>query len=312
MITLPLNLPSRIHRVEWTVARTAGIELWVKREDEIHPAISGNKWRKLKGHLLQCYQSQHNSIVSFGGAFSNHIYALAACAPYVDLPIHIYVRGEEDIQNPTLKYAREKGAHIHYLSREAYREKESDDFIQQLSKTHGKPYIIPEGGSGSEAEMGVKEMMDEIDSEMGFDRLLVCAGTGTTSIHMINHPSSFMIDVYGALKGNWLNKTIKEAVNNKSYNYVEAHGGGYAKTAHPLIETINAFYQETKIPIDPIYNGKLIYELIEQIRNGAYASGEKLLWIHTGGLQGIDAYNYMAIKKERPLIEIKKGKDKVV
>ena len=151
-------------------------------------------------------------------------------------------------------------------------------------------------------------MMDEIDSGLGFNRLLVCAGTGTTSIHMINHPSSFMIDVYGALKGNWLNKNIQATVNNKSYNYVEAHGGGYAKTSPQLIATINAFYQETKIPIDPIYNGKLINKLKEQIRNGAYDSGEKLLWIHTGGLQGIDAYNYMAIKKEKRLIEIKKGK----
>jgi len=301
---IDLLIPSPIEHVRFHAFSDRDITLNVKREDKIHPLISGNKWRKLKFNLqhLKTYDFSH--CITFGGPFSNHIYATAAACALYNIPSIGIIRGEYDSNNPTLKFAQEQGMKLHFVSRTAYRAKEDSEEVKTICSEYSNPYIIPEGGSNHLAIDGLKELADEINTS-DYDIILVSAGTGFTAGGILKHlDQSKDLWVFSSLNSDYLKDEILDIAGNEKAKqllyFKEDIHGGYGKTSPTLIEFINDWKKETSIPIDPIYNGKLLYRFIQEMNRTT--SSSKYLWIHTGGLQGIDAYNYLANKKSKPLI----------
>ena len=265
-----------------------GIEIYIKREDLIHPEISGNKWRKLKYNLLEAKKQGCSTILTFGGAYSNHIAATAAaCNKYGFKSIGI-IRGEEysDL-NPTLKLATENGMTLHYVSRQDYKNKTNADFIQSLQQQFGKFYLVPEGGDNEFGIKGCEEILNSGDSK--FDIICSAIGTGSTFTGIVNslesHQKGFGFPV---LK---LGESIEQkiSVQAKTLNWQvfhDAHYGGYAKITPELIAFINSFYQNHKIALDPVYTGKMAFAVYNLINNKQISVNSKVLLIHTGGLQG--------------------------
>ena len=296
-----LSIPSPIEEVSHPILTKNNIKLSVKREDLIHPVISGNKWRKLKYHLIHIANSKNRRALTFGGAFSNHICAFAQACKEMKIDPIVIVRGEEDIHNPTLRSIASIGAKLIYMDRTSYRKKDQISFLDELRDKYDA-HIIPEGGSSSFSISGIKECAEEINmASIGYDHLLVSAGTGCTAGNLINFLNSDVIsnvEVFSALKGEFIKEEIKKWIERECGTLVsfdiliDYHHGGYAKANQELVDFINDFRQITGISIDPIYNGKLVYGLFERIENGVYPRGSHLLWIHTGGLQGIEGFNY--------------------
>lgn len=294
MILPELQLPSPVQKVNFPLLEKTGVDLYVKREDLIHPVISGNKWRKLKYNLEYILNEQKEVAVTFGGAFSNHIYAFAGACNIYDIKGVAFIRGEvDDLNNPTLQYARKMGILLESLSRSEYRRKDNSEFLSTLGRMYNNSHIIPEGGSNDLGFLGCKEIGSEEDLS-NYTHVCIAAGTGCTAAGIISSGCQ-KIEVYPALKGDFMEGEIRKWIGAKSEfdlirNY---HFDGYARTSNSLISFINDFYQTTSIPLEPIYTGKMFYGIFDRIRNGVYKKGDRLLAIHTGGLQGIAGYNYM-------------------
>lgn len=284
------------------------IELWIKREDEIHPEVSGNKFRKLKYNILQAKKENQNTILSFGGAFSNHILATASAAKMEGLNSIGVIRGEElgeDLKatlssNPTLSKAYSYGMKFVFISREDYRKKSEPEMISKLNLELGDFYLVPEGGTNELAVKGCEEILRKDDEQ--FDYICSCVGTGGTLAGLINTSSSNQkVLGYPALKGDFLKEEIEKFVSSKNnwelitdYNF-----GGYAKHPIELIQFINEFKKQTDIALDPIYTGKMMYGILDQVQNDKFSKGSKILVIHTGGLQGIKGINQQLEKKKK-------------
>jgi len=291
-----LQLPSPVHLVSYGAFREYDVTVQVKREDEIHPLISGNKWRKLKYHIHHFRENRYSHLVTFGGAYSNHVFAFAHACKIYGIPGVVIIRGEEDMNNPTMQSVRNNGLDVHYVSRSDYRSKENAPFIRSIIEQYPAPFLVPEGGSSPLAREGIHEMAEEIKMLKGNpDYIMLAAGTGCTSGCLIEalSPSNIKIDVYSALKGKFMVEAIKAWSGVKgNWEVIEdVEFGGYGKVNQALIDFINGFYDETGIPVDPIYNGKVLYGLAQRIKSGIYPSGSNILWIHTGGLQGINGFN---------------------
>ena len=271
-----------------------GIKLYLKREDLIHPTVSGNKWRKLKYNLLEAQKRGHSTILTFGGAYSNHIYATAAAANASGMASIGIIRGEETLPlNDTLQFAIENGMKLHYLSRDLYRQKEQQYVIDKLKEQYGDFYLIPEGGSNHLAVKGCAEIANDID--IPYDVICSAVGTGGTLAGLIaSHSSDIQVIGFSALKGEgFLEKDITKLLSYKqaqapweiNYDY---HFGGYAKIKPELISFINDFYAQHQIVLDPIYTGKMMFGLYDMVKKGAIIKGASIVALHTGGLQGID------------------------
>ncbi len=291
----------------------AGITLHMKREDELHPFISGNKYRKLKYNLLEAKARGISTLLSFGGAYSNHISALAYAGKKFGFKTIGVVRGEELGENlettlknnMTLKQAVENGMRFKFVSRAHYRYKQTDDFIASLREEFGSFYLVPEGGTNDLAIKGCEEILTVKDQE--YDFICVAAGTGGTISGLIN--SAFngqKILGFPSLKGVFLEDEIEKltpAKNNWKLIH-DYHFGGYAKINENLISFINEFYQQTTIPLDPVYTGKMMFGIADMIKNKYFNKNCKILAIHTGGLQGISGMNQRLLKKNLPLINV--------
>lgn len=284
-----------------------GVEIWLKREDQIHPHVSGNKWRKLKYYLEDFRNSGKEVILTFGGAFSNHIAATAALGKMANIPTKALVRGEEVQHNPTLDFCREQGMEIEPIPRKRYDTKDDPEFLQLMEETLPEVYIIPEGGKGPLGIKGCTEILGEV--EPGFDLVCCAGGTGTTMTGLLfsGYKSRFLL--FPALKGGiFLKRAIAHAVleyeksfstkadgknllDNRLDIIENYHFGGYGKVKPELIDFMNGFYRKYEIPLDPVYTGKMMYGIFEMIENGEVKSGTRLLAIHTGGLQGIKGMN---------------------
>lgn len=284
------------------------IVLALKREDLIHPLISGNKFRKLKYNLLEAIRLGHDSILTFGGAFSNHIVATAAAAKNSNLKAIGIIRGEEIgnkwVNNPTLKLAYENGMQFKFVSRETYRNKENSEFLESLKEEFGTFYMVPEGGTNSLAIKGCEEIL--VDSDSDFVIVSVCVGTGGTMAGLINAANKNQrILGFPVLKGDFFqDKLNKLTIRNNWTINSEYHFGGYGKIDENLVRFINEFKEQTNIPLDPIYTGKMMYGLLDMIKNDNFARGTRILAIHTGGLQGIAGMNTVLEKKKLPLLDI--------
>ena len=271
-----------------------GVSLWIKREDLLHPHISGNKWRKLKYNLQEARQQQKQTLVTFGGAYSNHIAATAAAGKEYGFRTIGIIRGEEHLPlNPTLSFATACGMELHYISRERYRHKNSPEFLQELAKQFNQPFIIPEGGTNVLAVKGCTEIIQGITID--YDYICCASGTGGTIAGIIaGLAGEKQVLGFPALKGGeFLQQEIEELVLNysgqKYSNWqliTDYHFGGYAKVKPELLEFMQSFQLKHSIPLEPIYTGKMMYGLFDLIKNGFFPEGSRIVAIHTGGLQG--------------------------
>ncbi len=285
-----------------------GVELFMKREDLIHPEISGNKYRKLKYNIIEAQKLGIDTLLTFGGAFSNHIAATASVGKEFGFKTIGIIRGEElcDMvdENPTLKFAKSCGMQFKFVSRSDYREKTSELFINNLIDEFGEFYHVPEGGTNNLAIRGCEEILSDTDKE--FDFVCSSVGTGGTISGLINcsKPSQQVLG-FPALKGDFLkNEIIKFAHQSNWQLILDYHFGGYGKINKDLIDFINKFKKDTEIPLDPVYTGKMMFGIFDLIEKGFFVKGSKILAIHTGGLQGIEGMNTVLKKKELPILSI--------
>ncbi|MEP2058894.1 MAG: pyridoxal-phosphate dependent enzyme [Maribacter litoralis] len=294
--------------VELPLFAEKNITVVIKREDLLHPFISGNKFRKLKYNILAAQAQGKSTILTFGGAYSNHIAATAYAAKENGLKAIGVIRGEE-LQNSwqkntTLQKAHEDGMQFKFISREAYRQKEEENFIERLKNEFGEFYLVPEGGTNSLAIKGCEEIITQNDEQ--FNIICCSVGTGGTVSGVIN--ASVLqqrIIGFSALKGDFLKAEIQKMVKKENWEVNnDFHFGRYAKVTEELVRFINDFKQKTQIPLDPIYTGKMMFGLCQMIKLDTFAPGTKILAIHTGGLQGITGMNSILKKKNLPLLHI--------
>lgn len=312
-----MNAFSALHAPLQYIDTLKGVELWLKREDLIHPKVSGNKWRKLKYYLEDFQQSGKTMILTFGGAFSNHLAATAALGKMMGIDTKALVRGEEVHQNPTLDFCRAQGMVIDTLSRKKYATKDDAEFQAALAEHLPYVYVIPEGGKGPLGLKGCTEILEAVPP--GFDVVCCAGGTGTTMAGLLAGGYQAHFTLYPALKGgHFLRRAIAIALDAyarvfstsdhgkmthpERLSIVEDHHfGGYGKTRPALIRFMNDFYAKYKVPLDPVYTGKMMFGIMEGIQRGQWPEGTKILALHTGGLQGIKGMN-ARLKKSGDLL----------
>ena len=299
---------SKNQEVQLSILAQKRISLFIKREDLLHPIISGNKYRKLKYNLLEAKQKNHQTLLTFGGAFSNHIAATACAGKEIALNTIGIIRGEElkdsFLKNPTLKLAHEHGMQFKFISRSAYKNKDDESFLIDLKEEFGNFYLLPEGGTNDLAVKGCEEILSAND--LNFNVVCCAVGTGGTISGIINSSSTEQqILGFSALKGDFLKEDIRNFASKENWDLVsDYHFGGYAKVNDELVQFLNNFKKETKIVLDPIYTGKMIYGILDLIRKDYFKPRTQILAIHTGGLQGIAGMNQVLEKKNKPLIAI--------
>lgn len=286
------HLPSPIQPLDLSPWIKNKVKVYIKRDDLIHPLISGNKWRKLKYNLLELPNQNPPLIVSFGGAFSNHIHALAAACQILNLSSISFIRGEWDEKNPTLSFCHKAGMKLIPISRSEYRLKEKSDVVQDYLKNLSHYHIIPEGGSNKKALKGVKEIIDEIHTaEFNPHYIALSAGTGGTAAGLLSHPHlKSRILAFSALKSNHLFNEIQQLSDESNLENLtvntDYHWGGYAKYDNKLLSFLSEFEDHTGIPLDHVYNGKALWGLMDLINKDYFSPSDKILYLHTGGLQG--------------------------
>ncbi len=301
-------------QIELPLLKAKKVELWIKREDKIHEFVSGNKFRKLKFNIQEAKKQNKNTILTFGGAFSNHIVATAVAGKISGIQTIGIIRGEEledkfeqvIKENKTLYEAHINGMRFEFVSRATYKEKNEPSYISSLKEKYGNFYLIPEGGTNDLAIKGCEEILTTKDKK--FKYICTAVGTGGTIAGIIRSKwSDQQILGFSALKGDFLNDEVVKYVEPKEGWEIisENHFGGYGKYNTDLIRFINDFYRETNVLLDPIYTGKMIYKILNRVKEGYFESGSKILAIHTGGLQGIHGFNTKLRKKNLDLIKLR-------
>lgn len=274
-----------------------GIELSLLRLDLTDEVISGNKWFKLKYNLQHAIDEGYRSVLSFGGAYSNHIHALAKAGFDQGLKTIGIIRGEpEYVSNPTLKDAVRWGMELHFISRKAYRQKTDELFLDELKARFSDPFIIPEGGSNQLAVKGAAEILSpKLLSTIAPDQIVLACGTGGTMAGVVL--GSKGVNVLGIpvlKKADFLYEDIRGLIKQGAGEIpthwdldLEGHFGGYAKESAVVDRFINEFQCNHGIQLDQIYTGKMLCRLMQRIEQGVYPKGSRILAIHTGGLQGL-------------------------
>ena len=283
------------------------VELYIKREDQIHPFVSGNKFRKLKYNLLEAEKLGQKTLLTFGGAYSNHIAATASAGQNSGFNTIGIIRGEELFNqiesNPTLRFAKQCGMQFKFVSRDQYKLKTTDAFLEKLKEEFGDFYILPEGGTNTLAIKGCEEILTDEDEI--FDYICCSVGTGGTISGLINcsKPSQQVLG-FSALKGDFLKQDISKFATKSNWKLItDYHFGGYAKINTELISFINKFKNDYQIPLDPVYTGKMMFGIFDLIEKNHFPKGSKILAIHTGGLQGIEGMNSILKKKNLPILK---------
>ena len=296
--------PSPLQRLQGPLLEQADVQLYVKRDDLIHPQFGGNKWRKLKYNLEHARKNQFDTLLTFGGAWSNHIYATAAAGKHFGFNTIGLIRGEEHKPlNATLSFAKDCGMQLHYINRAEYRQKAEAAYLTKIKQQFADVYILPEGGSNSLALRGCAETVTEINNELEkpFDFICCASGTGATLaglISMIN-PDQTAIG-FSALKGGeFLNHDVEtflqlEKITSSTKNWrieTEFHFGGYAKVNDALLQFMSEFELQYGFALDAVYTGKMFYGLFELIKAKKFEPGTSIIAIHSGGLQGNKGFN---------------------
>jgi len=297
-ITVPVQLP---------ILQSHNVSLHIKREDLLFPKLSGNKYRKLKYNLEAARAGGHKTLITFGGAFSNHLHATAAAGKKYGFRTIGLVRGEELGEkplNPTLARAREWGMKLIFLSRKEYRLKSDPNFLKTIMEAHGPAYLLPEGGTNERAVRGCSEILTPADQD--FTHISCPVGTGGTLAGLVTsaYPGQHLLG-YPALKAPDFQKELRTWISGDNWEIVPGyHFGGYGKITLELIGFINDFKGKTGIPLDPVYTGKMLFGILADLRQGRLSSGSRILAIHTGGLQGIAGMNIQLKKKNLPLLHL--------
>ncbi|GHA04832.1 1-aminocyclopropane-1-carboxylate deaminase/D-cysteine desulfhydrase [Oceanisphaera arctica] len=289
-----LQRPSPLQRLCHPLLEQHRLTLWIKRDDLLHHLISGNKWRKLKYTLRQALSEQAGGLLSFGGAYSNHLHALAAAGHRLGLPTVGMVRGESHSNNPTLEDARRWGMTLEFVDRQQYRRRQDADWLAELTRRHPGYLIIPEGGSCPQALPGVAELWQEVGQELPeLDEVILPVASGGTLAGLLSaRPASTRVRGYAVLKGaGWLAEEVcrlypPAAQDNGWQLELSHHGGGYAKSSAADKAAIAELAVQLKVPLEAIYSGKALLGLFRDIADGRYAAGSRLLFLHTGGMQG--------------------------
>ena len=266
------------------------IELWIKRDDLLHPVISGNKWRKLKPILYHAFSNKKNSIISMGGQYSNHLHALAYIGKVLNVSTTAFIRGERpEFLNPTLKDCYEWGMQLKFISRSSYRELRD---VDKIPMQRVNEYWLPEGGAVKYALQGIGKIIEEIN--ISYDVLCVPCGTATTLAGLVaNTREQKTVIGFAALKGRYfLDQNVQKLLINKAMadknwhiNH-DYHFGGFAIIRPELIKFINHFQQQTGIELEPVYTGKMLFGIYDLIKHGFFRAGQRIIAVHTGGLQG--------------------------
>ena len=277
------------------------IQVFMQREDLIHPIISGNKWRKLRYNIDKALQLNKRAILTFGGIHSNHLHATAEACKQANLECIGIVRGE-DIHSKTLEDCTQAGMQLHFVSREEYRLHEDKEYLNHLYEKFDYPFIIPQGGDNFYGTLGCSEILKATTIDPDF--IFVASGTGNTAsgllVSLQQHQKLFAIT---ALKGDFILDEIKkstqrffqnEEVTNEYMQQISTlnnyHFGGFAKYKDELLSFMRNFYEQHKIQLDPIYTGKMMFALYDQVKQNNIPKNSTILAIHTGGLQGITGF----------------------
>ena len=277
--------------------RLHGKEVDVLRLDKMTPSGIGNKYYKLKYNIERAVSEGYTTLLSFGGAFSNHIHALAAVGQQSGLKTIGVIRGEDDTRNPTLNFARASGMELYFTDRSLYRQKETADFLEQMELRFSRFYMIPEGGSNELAVLGCREILHDVPND--YDHILLACGTGATLAGVIATPG-LKANVIGiaVLKGkDTLSPKINELIQpynistswTVNFNY---HLGGYAKWNADLMDFIHKNEEENMLETDPIYTSKVLWACADMLEHKLINKNQNVLIVHTGGLQGWDGWNY--------------------
>ncbi|MFW1743274.1 1-aminocyclopropane-1-carboxylate deaminase/D-cysteine desulfhydrase [Acinetobacter johnsonii] len=267
-----------------------GFEISIKRLDLVHPQISGNKFFKLKYNLLAAQQQGYKKLLTFGGAYSNHIAATAYAAQLFGFESLGIIRGEELASKPlnlTLNTAQQFGMQLQFVMRETYRQKQSPAYLAQLQQDYPDYYVIPEGGTNPLAIQGCAEILSDADRQ-NFDLICCAVGTGGTIAGLIeaSHSQQQVLG-FSALKGDFLCREIQQLTEKRNWQITDQYCcGGYAKTTPELLQFIRTFEQQYNIPLEQIYTGKMLLGLIDLIQQGTFPKDHRILVIHSGGLQG--------------------------
>lgn len=285
------------------------ITLCIKREDLIHPKISGNKFWKLFyniNHYLETNQEKP-FIITFGGAFSNHIAAVAALGKESGIPTLGIIRGEELHyrwqENPTLKAASDNGMEFRFVTRQDYSDK--NQLTENLQIEFPNALIIPEGGTNENAVKGIQHLLN--NETKSFDYLCTAVGTGGTIAGLSRFAEEYQqVLGFKVVNDGSLETTVVELSGKQNFELVDAQDGGYGKITDENIRFINEFYQTFGIELDPIYTGKMMKGIFELIEEDYFPENSRILAFHTGGLQGIEGANEMLRKKKRALIQFGK------
>ena len=265
------------------------IALTIRRLDLVHPQISGNKFFKLKYNFLEAQKQGYRHILSFGGAYSNHIAATAFAAQQFGFQSVGIIRGEELAHRPlnsTLATAQQLGMQLHFVSREHYRCKQQPEYLAELAQQFPEHYVIPEGGTNTLAIQGCREILTPSDTQ--FDVICCAVGTGGTITGLIE-ASQVHQQVLGfsALKGSFLKNEVAQMTRKTNWHILDDYCcGGYAKTTPELIQFIQTFEQRYNIPLEQVYTGKMLRGIFDLIDQDKIGPDQKILLIHTGGLQG--------------------------
>ncbi|WPP48229.1 1-aminocyclopropane-1-carboxylate deaminase/D-cysteine desulfhydrase [Catalinimonas niigatensis] len=293
-----------LQNINMPLLREHKVQLDILRVDKVHSEISGNKWFKLKYNLLEAGTQGYATLLTFGGAFSNHLYATAAAGKLHGFKTIGIVRGEKTLPlNSTLTYAEAQGMRLEFINRDAYRRRGEAEFQQRLVAQFGPCYILPEGGSNRLAVKGCTEIVQKPEN---YDYISCSIGTGGTVAGILEKTlNKNQLLGFSALKGgNFLYdeiNTLTRAYSGNHYtNYrivEDYHFGGYAKANTELVNFINQFKQLHQIQLDPVYTGKMMYGLLDMVEKGYFSTGSSILAIHSGGLQGITGFNERFQKK---------------
>lgn len=275
-----------------------GVRLFIKRDDLIHPAISGNKWRKLKYNIAEAKRQRKTKLLTFGGAYSNHIYGVAEAGRLYDFETIGVIRGEEHLPlNPTLSFASSVGMQFHYMDRTTFRQKDNPEILEQMKRLYGDFYLVPMGGTNVFAIGGCMEVVKELhEQKVEADYICTAVGTGGTIGGLIAGVQGSPEKVIGfpALKGaDFLYEDIKKLLSQYKPDVVfenwdlnlNYHFGGYAKKKPELLAFMEGFTQRTAIPLEFIYTGKMMFGIYDMIQKGEFERGETVVALHTGGLQ---------------------------
>ncbi len=300
LIALEKNLgASTLTQIIEPFIQEQGIELYLKRDDLLHTIISGNKWRKLKYILEHALALNTHKIISMGGAYSNHLHALAYVGKLLGIQTEARIRGERpEILNPSLTDMQAWGMHLEFISRRDYRLlRECKDYNTLPALQRGE-YWLPEGGAMILALQGVAELVAEID--LNYDVLCVPCGTATTLAGIVSAaPDNKQVIGFAALKGaaylnDEVNSLLKNTTchNDKWFIQLQYHFGGFAKITPDLLQFIQQFEQRQRVKLEPIYTGKMLYGIYDLISQGYFKSGQRIIAVHTGGLQGNRGFSF--------------------